>query len=92
MNRVSLIDLSGTERRRPNVLNPSIILILVPVFLIVSSSVYPAVLSSIENKEMLIISKVMAQLEGKDNAETSRYNAHMQLLSSVLPLLLPLLL
>ena len=82
MNRVSLIDLSGTERRRPNVLNPSIILILVPVFLIVSSSVYPAVLSSIENKEMLIISKVMAQLEGKDNAETSRYNAHMQLLSS----------
>ena len=74
MNRVSLIDLSGTERRRHNVLNPSIILILVPVFLIISSSVYPAFLSSMENKEMLIISEALAQLK-ETNIGTSRYHS-----------------
>ena len=62
--------------------NRALIPVLIPMFLIISSSVYPAIISSIENKEMLIISNVMAQLRGNDNADTSRYQAHMQMLSS----------
>ena len=43
---------------------------------------YPAIMSSIENKEMQIVSKVMAQLKGSDNVGASRYQSHMQILSS----------
>ena len=39
---------------------------LVPMFLIISSSVYPAIMSGIENKEMPIVTKVIAQLKGND--------------------------
>ena len=63
--RESLIDFNFmTKRIRLNVLNPILIPVLVPMFLILSSSVYPAIMSSMENKEMLIISEVIAQLEG----------------------------
>ena len=43
--------------------NRALIPVLVPMFLIISSSVYPAIISSMENKEMQIISEVMAQLK-----------------------------
>jgi hypothetical protein len=57
---------------------PTLILVLVPMFLILSSSVYPAIMSSMENKEMQIISKVLAQLEDKNSlGDSSGYHANI---------------
>ena len=67
--------------RRFNVPNRAIIPVLVPMFLIISSSVYPAIMSSSENKDMQIISKVMAEHQ-KDDVISSRYQAHMQMIGS----------
>jgi hypothetical protein len=61
----------------------TLIPILIPMFLIISSSVYPAILSSMENKEAQIISKVMAELEQqKDNVISNRYQALMEVTNS----------
>ena len=77
-----MIDLRVLQRKSVNVPNRSLIPVFVPMFLIISSSVYPVIMSSMENKEMQIISSVMAQQKGNDNADTSRYQAHKQMLSS----------
>ena len=42
---------------------------------------YPAIMSSSENKDMQIISKVMAEHQ-KDDVISSRYQAHMQMIGS----------
>src|SRR5918996_6047832 len=57
------------RRVRPYFRNSAFILTLVPMFLIISSSVYPAIISGIQNKEMLVIAEALAQLDGeeKDN-------------------------
>ena len=63
--------LSGIEKRISLVVpNRTLVPILVPMFLIILSGVYPAIISSIENKEMQIISKVMAQLR-EDETNTN---------------------
>ena len=67
--------------RRFNIPNRALIPVLVPMFLIISSSVYPAIISSMENKEMQIISKVMAKLNEK-NIDTSSHHANLPLSSS----------
>jgi hypothetical protein len=69
------------RRIESNVPNRIIILMLIPMFLIVSSSVYPAIMSSMENREMKIISQVLASIKDS-NIDTSRYQAHMQMLGS----------
>jgi hypothetical protein len=51
---------------------------MVPMFLIISSSVYPAIISGIENKENSIISNVMAQLE-KTSESTNTKNYYSTL-------------
>ena len=82
-----LIDLIDIERRF-NFQGRIVLSVLVPLFLIISSSVYPAILSSIENKQMVIISKVMAQLRDKDNdSDTSNLHSTMPIYESknVLP-------
>ncbi len=46
---------------------------LVPMFLIISSSVYPAIISGIQNKEMALVADVVAQLQG----DSSGYHANI---------------
>jgi hypothetical protein len=69
-----MIDLRVIHKRLSSG-NPSrsLIPVLVPMFLIISSSVYPAIMSSMENREMKIISNVIAKLNEK-NIETSNNN------------------
>ena len=51
---------------------------LVPMFLIVSSSVYPAIISDIHNKEMTIIADAFAQLQEKiSRGDSSGYHANI---------------
>ena len=59
----------------------SLIPVLVPLFLIVSSSVYPAIISSIENKEMKMTAEVLAQLND-NNIDTSDLHSTMSFSSS----------
>ena len=54
---------------------------LIPMFLILSSSVYPAIMSSMENKELLIISEALAQLKDT-NTVTSSYHSTLPTPSS----------
>jgi hypothetical protein len=74
----NLIDLRTITGKKfgTNVQNRTIILMLIPMFLIVSSSVYPAIVSTVENKEMKIIVEVLAQLK-KNNIDTSNIHATM---------------
>ena len=62
--------------------NRTLIPVLVPMFLIISSSVYPALISIVENKEMSTIAEAVAQLKGKDNVDTSGHHADMQISNS----------
>jgi hypothetical protein len=86
--RENLIDLHALHKRlrvghsNPGHPNRALITVLVPMFLIISSSVYPAIMSGIENKEMKIISKVIAELQQKDNVISNRYQAHMEATNS----------
>jgi hypothetical protein len=50
--------------------------------LIISSSVYPAIMSSVENKEAQIISKVMGELQQNDNVASGRYQAHLGMIDT----------
>ena len=50
-------------RVRPCFRNSAFILTLVPMFLIISSSVYPAIISGIQNKEMALILKTVEKVE-----------------------------
>ena len=61
--------------------NLTVILVLVPLFLIISSSVYPAIISTAQNKDMAIISKVLAQ-QKQSNHGTSSYQSTKPLSSS----------
>ena len=45
--------------------NRTLIPVLVPMFLIISSSVYPTIMSSTENEEMQTVSNVMAEQQQK---------------------------
>ena len=59
-------------------LSLSFILVLIPMFLIVSSSVYPAIISGIQNKEMALISDAVAQLQDKNSrGDSSGYHANI---------------
>jgi hypothetical protein len=66
--------------------NLALIPVLVPMFLILSSSIYPAIMSSMENKEASIIVDAAAQLKGKDtqirNSDTSSHHATMPISKS----------
>jgi hypothetical protein len=77
-----MIDLCVIHKRLSS-RNPSrtLIPVLVPMFLIISSSVYPAIISSIESKEAQIISKVMAELQ-KNSVISGRYQAHLGMINS----------
>ena len=79
-----MIDLRALPKRISYcVPNRALIPALVPMFLILSSSVYPAIISSMENKEMLIAAEVIAQLKGKDkNSDTSNLHSTMSFSSS----------
>src|SRR5688500_3905424 len=60
--------------------NPSSALVLMPLFLIISSSVYPAIMFSIQNKELAIVPDVSAQLDNKGDGneivvDTSGYHS-----------------
>ena len=77
-----MIDLRVLQQRISyGIPNRALIPILIPMFLIISSSVYPAIMSSLENKDMQIISKVMAEQQ-KDDVISSRYQAHIQMIGS----------
>ena len=65
-----------------NIANRAIIPVLVPMFLIISSSVYPAIMSSMENREIQIISNVMAQLNDKNTETNSNHRSTMPMPSS----------
>jgi hypothetical protein len=70
--------------------NLSSVLVLVPIFLIISSSVYPAIISGIQNKEVAIVDEVLAQLGNKGNGneivvDTSGYHASIPFSSSRSP-------
>ena len=69
-----MVDLCREGRTSFDVPNSTRIFIFVPIFLIISSSVYPAIMSSIENEERLIVSEVMAKL----NMDTSDHHADMR--------------
>ena len=50
---------------------------LVPLLLIISSSVYLAVISSIENKELLVIAEAAVQLRGDNQRDTDTINHYV---------------
>jgi hypothetical protein len=51
---------------------------LTPMFLIVSSSVYPAIISGIQNKEMALMAEALAQLQEKNSkGDSSGYHANI---------------
>ena len=52
------------------------VFVFIPLFLLISSSVYPAIITSIENKEMLIVAEVAAQLRGDSERGTDTINHH----------------
>jgi hypothetical protein len=80
--RVNLINIRVIMRRaRLYYANRTFILALIPMFLIISSSVYPAIISTIQNKEMLIVAEAVAQLI-EDNVDTSSHHATMPIFSS----------
>jgi hypothetical protein len=67
--------------------------VLISAFLIISSSIYPAIISSTENAEYLITAKVLAQLDEKrvggikgDTVDTSAYHASFILSNSPTPI------
>jgi hypothetical protein len=62
--------------------NRALVPVLVPMFLIISSSVYPAIMSSEENKEAQISSKVMGELQQNDNVASRRYQAHLGMIDT----------
>jgi hypothetical protein len=52
---------------------------LIPMFLIISSSVYPAIISGIQNKEMALMAEALAQLQAKNSkGDSSGYHANIQ--------------
>jgi hypothetical protein len=54
------------------------ILVLLPVLLIISSSVYPSIISGIQNKEIAIIADAVAQLQEKNSrGDSSGYHANI---------------
>ena len=55
--------------------NRTLIPVLVPIFLIISSSVYPAIMSSIQNRDMSIITEVAAQPEDGNQMKRNSYTA-----------------
>ena len=67
-----MIDLHLLEGKVRTLLpKPTIIFVLVPIFLIISSSVYPAIISSIQSKEQYAIGEAAAKLS--EDGQTRRY-------------------
>ena len=69
-----MTDLRVAKRRtmvRTFVPNPAVILVLVPLFLIISSSVLPAIISTIQNKEISMIAKAVAKLSDSDQSRNA---------------------
>ena len=54
-------------QQRQSLANTNFNLVLVPLFLIISSSVYPAIISGIYNNELSIMADALAQLEQNNN-------------------------
>ena len=78
-----LVDLLAITRRKGSVVpSRTIILMLIPMFLILSSSVYPSLMSSTENKEMLIISNVMVKLSEINTESSNNHPSTMAMPSS----------
>ena len=63
--------------KRFNIANRALIPVLVPMFLIISSSVYPAIMSSLENKELLVIAEAAVQLRGDNQRDTDTINHYV---------------
>ena len=62
--------------------NATKVAVLVPMFLILSSSIYPAVITHLENRDMVIMAKVLAQMD-VNKVDTSGH--HSSLLPSNSP-------
>jgi hypothetical protein len=63
------------RRARLYYANRTFILVLIPMFLIISSSVYPAIISTIQNKEMSIVAEAVAQLKEDNQMKRSTYTS-----------------
>jgi hypothetical protein len=56
--------------------NAKTVLVLVPMFLILSSSIYPAIIGHFENRDVAIMAKVMAQIDA-NRVDTSGHHANL---------------
>ena len=73
-----MIDLLAIQKRiSSGVPTRALIPALVPLLLIISSSVYLAVISSIENKELLVIAEAAVQLRGDNQRDTDTINHYV---------------
>jgi hypothetical protein len=70
----------AAEKRVPrlHLSHMRLIFLLVPMFLIISSSVYPAIMSGIQSKELKLISDAVAELQDKNSrGDSSGYHANI---------------
>lgn len=79
--------LKGSPQRQQlqHLLNRSSMFVFVPLFLIMSSSVYPAVISGIENKELAVVADALAKMDYSNNEVIDTSGYHSSILSSTAP-------